>query len=347
MLIFSTISIAQSVTEIPGGIISDKISRKSTLIIATISIFLGYLLWAIAGNSEVISLLFIGAFFVGIGNAFLSGTDNAIIYETLEELSSEQNFDYIYSQNKSFEQLGMCISALLATIAYYYSNINILAWISVIPALLRIIVVCLYIDPNRNCNSNQETSIKHFLKSWYLLIRNRHLLKLAIISSFHHSLNAANWRFCGAYYETLIAPWIINLVRVFQEFMGFVGFYLIRFIRKLNSLQLLFVSISSNALIKLLGLFINNPLTPFIMASSTIMYGISSTVEHTLLQQQYTDRQRATLGSVVSFFGGIMSLIVFTTTGYIADKYSPYLAILILILSRLVIGIIYPKVLKK
>ena len=346
MLVFSVLNIMQSLSELPAGIISDKLGRKLTLISGTTAIFIGYLLWAIAGHIDNISLLFLGSLFVGFGNASLSGTDNAIIYETLEELSSEHDFDCTYSANKSFEQLGFCLSAALATIAYYYGNINILAWISVVPALFRIVVVSLFTEPKR-ISKTKETSWNHFIKSWLIIWHKPRLFKLAIITSFHHSLNAAHWRFIGAYYQTLISPWIINLVRVFQEFMGFISFCLVRFVRKFQSLQLLFVSISLNALIKLIGLAINTAITPFIMASSTIMYGISSTVENTLLQQQFTDRQRATLGSVVSLLGNIMCLIVFTLTGIIADLYSPYIAISILIASRLIIGMTYPLLLRK
>lgn len=346
MLVFSVLNIMQSLSELPAGIISDKLGRKLTLISGTTAIFIGYLLWAIAGHIDNITFLFLGSLFVGFGNASLSGTDNAIIYETLEDLSSEHDFDCTYSANKSFEQLGFCLSAALAALAYYYGNISVLAWLSVVPALLRIVVVSLFIEPTRNIRS-KETPWNHFIKSWMIIWHKPKLFKLAAITSIHHSLNAANWRFIGAYYQTLISPWMINIVRVFQEFMGFIGFCTIKFVRKFQSLQLLFASISLNALIKLIGLAINTAITPFIMASSTIMYGISSTVENTLLQQQFTDRQRATLGSVISLLGNIMCLIVFTLTGIIADIYSPYAAISIIIVARLIIGMIYPFVLKK
>lgn len=346
MLVFSIINIVQSICEIPTGVLSDKIGRKYSLTATYALILAGYAAWAIAGDTQDIWLLYAGAALVGCGQAFVSGTDDAFAYETMKELGQACEFDKIYSRNKSYGELGLAVSAALATAVYYFSSINTLAWISVVPALLRVFVSFFYIEP-KCVERPKENGWKHFIKSLKLIMRRPKLIRFALVKSFNYSFNAANWRFIGAYYETLIAPWLINVVRIVQELMGFIGYQLVRLVKRRDSKKVLFLATLVNALIKMGGVIINTAATPFIMVSSTLCYGISSTVENTLLQKQLTDRQRATMGSVISLFAGFLSVAVFMATGFIADYTSARTVIFLLILMRIAVAFAYKHILNK
>lgn len=346
MLVFSIINFTQGLCEIPTGILSDKIGRKCSMIATCMLILGGYAAWAIAGDTQNVWLLYAGAVLVGCGQAFSSGTDDAFAYETMKELGCTCEFDKVYSRNKSFDSLGLSVSAILATVVFYFSSINTLAWISVVPALLRVVVSFFYVEP-KCVERPKENGWKHFIKSLKLLSRRPKLIRFALIKSFNYSFNSANWRFVGAYYETLIAPWLINVVRIVQELMGFIGFRLVRFVKRRESKKILFLSILINALIKMAGVIVNVAATPFIMVSSTLCYGISSTVENTLLQKQLTDRQRATMGSVISLFAGFLSVLVFMATGIIADYTSARIAIFLLIFMRIAVAFAYRYIFSK
>jgi hypothetical protein len=56
------------------------------------------------------------------------------------------------------------------------------------------------------------------------------------------------------------------------------------------------------------------------MSSTSITYGVSSVAEKTLMQKEFTSEQRATLGSMNSFFGSVLFSIVSILLGYFADK---------------------------
>ena len=98
ILAYSMISIVSSIAEIPLGILSDRKSRKFNLIMSAIFILLNMIFWALAGIYQNLWMLFAGSFFRGIGLAFHSGTDAAIIYEIMAELRKRKLFAQI-SQN--------------------------------------------------------------------------------------------------------------------------------------------------------------------------------------------------------------------------------------------------------
>lgn len=92
MLAFSFVNLFQSLAEVPCGMISDRISRKSSLVIGSICVFTNMVLWALAGQTNIIFLLFLGSALRGIGLAFKSGTDSAMIYETLQQIKNVSFF---------------------------------------------------------------------------------------------------------------------------------------------------------------------------------------------------------------------------------------------------------------
>ena len=79
MLVWSVANLTQTFGEIPTGIFSDKIGRRKTLMMSALTILICFILWALAGQFELMSLLFIGAFFWGLSDAFISGTNEALI----------------------------------------------------------------------------------------------------------------------------------------------------------------------------------------------------------------------------------------------------------------------------
>lgn len=346
MLIFAMMNLAQGLFEIPTGVVSDKIGRKYSMVGSCLLILAGYLMWAAAGDMQCSFLLYAGAMFIGCGQAFISGTDDAFVYETVKELGQPRNFAKVFSANKSFGELGLALSAVLATVVFYFSSLNVLAWISVIPPFLRAVAAFFYVEP-QCVNRPQENPWKHFVRSLMLLRRRPKLIRLALVKSFNYSFNAANWRFAGAYYEQLITPWLINAVRVLQELMGFVGFRLVRLFHRYEAGKILFFSVLGNALVKLFAVILNTTATPFIMAAATLGHGLSLTMENSLLQKQFTDRQRATMGSVVSLLAGLLSVFIFALTGWFADQTSARSAVLALVLWRIAIAFAYKHILNK
>ncbi len=74
-----------------------------------------FILWSLAGNLHCTFLLFIGAFLCGTADAVRSGTDGALIYETMEELGEQENFKIQYAKSRGWGQTG-------ATVCLFYGT---------------------------------------------------------------------------------------------------------------------------------------------------------------------------------------------------------------------------------
>lgn len=80
ILLYAVYDIATTALEVPSGYMSDRIGRRFTLIVAAITGAIGALLLAVGDGFLVFAL---GQICLGASAAFASGTDSAILYESL------------------------------------------------------------------------------------------------------------------------------------------------------------------------------------------------------------------------------------------------------------------------
>lgn len=92
-------------------------------------------------------LLLIGSSFWGVGLAFKSGTECAMIYETCQQIRKRKLFMEILAKISSFYQLGALIAAFIATFVTYYFSLQTLVWIATLPSFFNIFVIALMVNP--------------------------------------------------------------------------------------------------------------------------------------------------------------------------------------------------------
>lgn len=347
MAVFAVSSLATTLMEIPTGLISDRMGRRKTLLFSPFLVCFAFLLWALAGSFECPFLLFIGAFLWGTAEAFKSGTDEALIYETMDELGESKNFKIQYAKSRGWGQIGLTVSAILAALIAYFGSLQILAWTSIVPFVAQFIAVWFYIEPKRSQRPKKASSWVNFRLAFKNLWHNKKLRFYAWIEMIDTAFGMATFRFEGAYYQTLIAQWGVNVVRFSKHILGIIGFFIVPYLRKISVVKLFFGAMFGNALIRLIGVILNNACSPFIMATVSLFYGTEKTSCADIMQQEFSSDQRATMKSIISCLSSIFMAFVLILMGWIADIYGTRAAILIAILAKIVIVISSLVILKK
>lgn len=342
MLAFSFVNLAQSLMEVPCGMISDRLGRRKTLIASAIMMFINMLFWASAGYFDAVWMLFVGSMLRGISLALRSGTDTAFIYETLVDLHKKSIFDQIYAKGGVYNQLGLVTSAIVATIVVYYSSLQILAWLSVIPVFLLIIVTFLFIEPKSNFESG-ISPLQQLKKSLHLFATRKKLRTYSILQIMSSSVILSVYRFESLYYQQLVPLYLINISRMLQHALGCLSFWIVSLVRKYNFLNLLFFSLMGSSLIRLLGILLNNILTPFVTAAHNLFYGVGQTAQTTLLQKEYHKSLRATMSSLVELLSGFGVAIAGYFLGLVADYRGTRISITLAVILQIIIALMYRK----
>lgn len=339
MAVFSVASISTILLEVPSGILSDYLGRKKTLLICGVFSLCCLFLWALAGEFQSVLLLFIGAVLWGASDAFLSGTDEALMFETMEELGKKNNFNTFFASACSWNQFGLALSAIVGGCIVYYTTLQTVAWFSIFPAFLGLISTFFLKEPKRTFLQQKMPVFRHLKEALKKIISDKKLFFFSTINVVDNAINYPISRLEGAYFEKLIPLWGISFIRFCKQLLSMISFSLYSKIKKFKGLNILLFSFLGDVFFRTVGLIINNIIAPIVMSVSNLFYGSSTTVQVDILQRRFSENQRATMRSILSLAEKVLSSILFLFFGFLADRYSVRFALFFAVFIRILLTI--------
>lgn len=105
----SIFSFAILLFEVPSGYFADKFGRKNSIILGSIFVFLGFLLYGFGETFWHFAFINI---LLGVGASFFSGADPALLYDTLIELKREKEYQKIESSYFAITGYSEAIAAI-------------------------------------------------------------------------------------------------------------------------------------------------------------------------------------------------------------------------------------------
>jgi len=115
LLLQSIFSAATVILEYPSGYISDRLGYRNALTIATV---LGTAGWGIYTIADSFVDVLAAEILLGAGLSFVSGSDSALLYESLRGERAEQLYARYEGRMNGFAQTGEALGALFAGVLY-------------------------------------------------------------------------------------------------------------------------------------------------------------------------------------------------------------------------------------
>lgn len=333
MGVFGLRCLAQSVFEVPTGILSDKfLGRKYTLVAAAVADFFAVLSYACAQDAR---LMIVGAVCEGVSAAFVSGTNSAFLYETLKTENKEGEFEHYQGKACAMFQMALFCGALFGSVAIFKSY-RLAFVLTLVPKFLQIVVALFFINPpslekGANVLSHLKQALRDFKKDGALRL-------FSIANIVDYGLGEACYQFKAAFVRSLIPAWAVSLLGALTNLLAAVSFWTARkFIRKVGYFKLFFGGEIVCAVINTAAVLLNGIVSPFMLASTALLYGSMSTAGENVFQTRFSDERRATAGSLVSLAGGLFLFVASALIGMLADATSPAVALLTgILLPRIV-----------
>lgn len=333
--IFSFIMISAAIFEIPTGFFSDKYGRVKTLIFGSLAFVVGGIFYAIGLNYW---FLVIGAIIQGLGRSCYSGNNDALLYDNLALSNKIEDFSQENGKISSMSQFALAISGALGGIVAYFS-FPVLMWLSVIPLLI-CAVLSFYLIEVAEVSTQNDNIFIHTKEAFKNFISNFKLRQISLVSMIDFGLGEAAWQFRSAFVATLWPLWAIGFAQVLSNIGATFSFHFSgKIIKKFTSIKILIFNNTFSKIIDLIGLLISNIFSPALMSLTSLFYGVGEVSKQNLLQKEFTQKQRATMGSLNSLFGGIIFAIFAVILGILADKFGVKNALLIQIILSCVIFI--------
>lgn len=326
MSIFSIATISSALFELPTGIYSDYIGRRKTVILGALSAIICSIFYAIG---HAYWILIIGALFEGLSWSFYSGNNDALLHDSLAETENQHQYAEYLGRTSAMVQAALAVSAIIGGIIAVWS-FPLIMWLSVIPQFLCFLLAFRLIEPK--VHTRESGNIYKHLKEAFVNFKNNKKLRLLSLSSIlGYGFGEAGYQFQSAFYNTLWPVWAIAVAKTLSNVGATFSFHFSgRLIKKFDGLKVLIVDNLYSRFINIFAAAFPTIFSPLLMSTSSVFFGVTTVAKNSLMQKEFSNHQRATMGSLSSFAGSIFMGIVSFILGFTADKLSPAHAFLIL-----------------
>lgn len=327
MVVQAVFSGAIVLLEIPSGYFSDIIGRRTTMIIGTTMSTVGFIAYCFAYNMWTVLL---AELCIGIGASFISGTDSALMFDTLAELGSAERSIQSEGKQISFgnfsESLAGVTGGLLAAI-----SLRLPLYVEACVIALTIPLAFLLVEPKRHAFRNSRASFRGIWEiSRWAIVEHPRLRWFILYSGL-----------VGA--ATLTMVWFIQ--PIFQKagipiaYFGFawtalnisVGYFSMnahRIESKIGEQRL----VSSLILFTIVGYFVLGYNISLITLPALLVFylvrGINNPVFNTYINRLVGSDRRATVLSVRQLVTRGVFCLIGPAAGWVADAFSLQTALL-------------------
>jgi predicted MFS family arabinose efflux permease len=130
--LFAIWSVTALVTEVPGGALADRWSRRGAVVLASVLQAAAFLVWTAAPDFWPFALGFV---IWGVGGALVSGASEALIHDELAVVGAEGSFGRVYGWMTSAELLVQVPTAFAASALFAVGGYQLVGWASVLACL--------------------------------------------------------------------------------------------------------------------------------------------------------------------------------------------------------------------
>ena len=171
LLLQGIFAVAMVVMEYPSGYLSDRIGYRKALNYAAL---LGVIGWGLYTVATSFTGVVVAEIFLGISMSFVSGTDSALLFESIKGTDEEAFYTRHQGRMTGLGQIGEACGAIFAGVMYAYLPL-LPFFIQVVVWLLAYLLTRTLTEPQRD--SGVVTS--HLAEAWqstrYALIENKRL----------------------------------------------------------------------------------------------------------------------------------------------------------------------------
>jgi MFS family permease len=154
-------SLSAIVLEMPSGALSDHFDRRVLLVLAPLAKALTFVLWGVADGS--FWLYGLGFLFWSLGQAWQSGSREALLYERMTQEGRSDDFDKVLGRDNAAEGMGIGAGTLFGGFVAWY-GFDWAIWLSIPPLLLAAALALFLADVRQSRDERHSGSFfGHFL----------------------------------------------------------------------------------------------------------------------------------------------------------------------------------------
>ena len=315
--------LSKALSEVPTGVVADKFSRKYSILIGYVVLLLCWFGILAVGDFWSIAFLMAG---MGIGGSFISGADDALLYDSLKELNKSDEFKSTYNVSEGIELVAFAATILIGGIL---GNSN-LYWpvITHIAFLFTSVIIAHSLTEPAITKEGEEIEhigyLTHAKKSMQTIFSKTGLfsgllslfVSLALISAVFKSTKNILAPVLDQYGLSIAMIALIISAIIFMKAIG--AFIASKVSKQGEEIREVFVSLGVCVAGLLVIVFVHVPL--FQLLVFIVIIGLDNVVLtnlKTIVNDKIESSQRSTILSLLSLFSRSSEMLFLTSFGWI------------------------------
>lgn len=318
-IIFAVEAFCMVLFEVPTGAIADLFGRKKTIVFSHLFDLIALIFLAVGGS---MAMFICFGIFSALSRSLLSGTETAIIYDTLKEEGKEQYFKKVIGTYHALWPLGASLSSILGGyLAKVSLSLPVLA--TFFPVIIASILTLFLREPNYEKEDHKHIG-RQMLSASKVIVHNKQLIVLILAGFVMTSLGEV------VHY---LSPLFLKFKEIPIEYFGYImaltygfssiGHYFSHDLsEKFGNKACLIAFTFLSPLFVLMATISNGLALVAFFTFPSIFFGLKNPILSHLLNIEVASSKRATVSSISSFVGQLGIAIVAPIFGYFADIFT-------------------------
>lgn len=316
--------ITSMICEIPSGAWADLVGRKRSMLISRVCITISCIIMLFSRNFWGFALSFV---IQALGNAFTSGSEEALVYDSLKCIDKEDDFIKVNGRLNMLIEVSQAIATVVGGVLAEYSYVWCYVACVVIALLSLVPVVFMTEPPILEERTEQLTGMalvkNHFKVSYQVLNNDVRIMKIVVFYSLIFASYALLFFYSQQYfYDCGYNKIQISIVFLFAGIISCLGALASDYLYQKLDDKIAFLSAVIIALTMVCYGFNIPILAIVVFIISNFFNAVLYPVESECLNRLIPSEQRATLISINSMFFSIMMIAMFPIAGMLADVWN-------------------------
>lgn len=306
------------ISEIPTGALADLFGRRKIIIIGRITSLISAIIMLFSNSFIGFAIGFILS---ALGYNLNSGSEEALIYDTLKILNKEEEYLRINGRINLIievsQGLAVFIGGILSQIDFSISYIT-----AIVVGLISLIFSTRFIEVDAIEKENHSINIINHLKESINIVKNnKKLLNILMFFPLIYTFSAIVYFYGQQLFNDMeYSRVIISIIFLFNGVFSSLGSILSnRIYKRYKSLGWIIISIIISVFIIFMGIWKGKVSIIFFLVIG-FLTAILQPISSNLINSMVESSQRATIISVESMFYSIMMIILFPICGFIGDR---------------------------
>jgi MFS family permease len=302
-LVLAIGSLCLALFEVPSGAVADLFGRKKTLLLAEIISIGSLVMLAIGGN---LTTIIIYSVLRALSRSLMSGTDGALIFDTLKAEKKESLFKKIYGTYFALWAIGAGIGSLIGG---FLAEINLIIPVlaSIIPATASFCILLKIKEPDYEKEQHRNI-LKQMLDAGKIAISKNQVIFILLGGFFIYAFTETIHELNPLYFSFKEVPLLFFGIATAITFIcSSAGHYSSHWVSKhLGNKQVLVFSAVGSLLFIIMSTLTTSYLSVLLYVFSSYFFGVRYPVINYLLNLEAPSSKRATIisiGNLAKFIG--------------------------------------------